>query len=452
MNPKPFSSLNHFTVPVAMFPPGRLCAARRERCWKATVTKRRHCFAGLLPGPARECSRERGRRGWEEAPGAGGWEETVAIRRFLPTPRRGGARALPGPSASAGGRASVPGMVRAVGHGALGRATFALAALLPAAALAGCGGAAGGGSTRPAATAPPPAVTQAARARPRVAARPRRGSSAAGGRSAGSGGASSGGGGASAGGGGPSTTGGLPVSRVSSSAVAPQPPPGSCHARGSGLYSLPDPHCTPGALSPAVTQANIASTICSPGYTETVRPPESITEPEKEASLAAYGDSGPLHDYEYDHLVPLELGGAPNDPRNLWPEPGPSPNPKDALENRLRQAVCDGQMTLARAQRAIATDWVALARPQPAQPTGPSPSSAAQCSASARYNSRYDDWDVYVHSNQPDRPVTVTGAGAAKTWHTDSTGYADVYFHAGRSAAGERITVQVGTATCSATL
>jgi hypothetical protein len=145
---------------------------------------------------------------------------------------------------------------------------------------------------------------------------------------------------------------------VSPSVVQPQPPPGSCHIRGSGLYSLPDPHCTPGAISPAVTQANIESTICSSGYTETVRPPESITEPEKEASLAAYGDSGPLRDFEYDHLVPLELGGAPNDPRNLWPEPGRTPNPKDALERRLREMVCAGQLPLATAQRGIAANWV----------------------------------------------------------------------------------------------
>ena len=40
----------------------------------------------------------------------------------------------------------------------------------------------------------------------------------------------------------------------------PQPPPGSCHARGSGCSS-PDPRCTPGAISPAVTQADITSTI-----------------------------------------------------------------------------------------------------------------------------------------------------------------------------------------------
>jgi hypothetical protein len=155
---------------------------------------------------------------------------------------------------------------------------------------------------------------------------------------------------------------GLAVSTAAASVVQRQPPPGSCHARGAGLFSLPDPRCTPGAISPAVTQANLDSTVCSPGYTKTVRPPESVTEHEKEASLAAYGDSGPLHDYEYDHLVPLELGGAANDPRNLWPEPGTTPNPKDGLENRLRSTVCAGELSLAAAQREVAVDWVAADR------------------------------------------------------------------------------------------
>jgi hypothetical protein len=126
------------------------------------------------------------------------------------------------------------------------------------------------------------------------------------------------------------------------------------------VFSLPDRHCTPGAIDPRVTQSDIQTTICRAGYTETVRPAESITEPEKEASLAAYGDTLPLHYYEYDHLIPLELGGAPNDPRNLWPEPGGSPNPKDELENRLRELVCSGAMQLAVAQRAIATNWVVV--------------------------------------------------------------------------------------------
>jgi len=89
-----------------------------------------------------------------------------------------------------------------------------------------------------------------------------------------------------------------------------------------------------------------------------VRPPESITEREKRASLLAYGDHRPLGFYEYDHLVSLELGGARNDARNLWPEPGASPNPKDSLEARLHARVCDGEMTLSAAQLAIAHDWV----------------------------------------------------------------------------------------------
>ena len=122
-----------------------------------------------------------------------------------------------------------------------------------------------------------------------------------------------------------------------------------------------------------MTQTTIAQTICVSGWTETVRPSESVTEPEKLASLAAYGDSGSPHAYEYDHLVSLELGGALNDPRNLWPEPGASPNPKDAVENDLHRMVCDGRLRLGSAQRIIATDWIGWARSHDARPSTPAP-------------------------------------------------------------------------------
>jgi hypothetical protein len=163
---------------------------------------------------------------------------------------------------------------------------------------------------------------------------------------------------------------GLRVSTVSNAAVQPQPAPDSCHQIGSGPYSRPDPACTPGAVNPAVTPATIGRTICVTGWAATVRPPEAVTEQEKAASLAAYGDTGPLGAYEYDHLVPLELGGATNDPRNLWPEPGASPNPKDAVEDELRREVCDGQMSLRAAQHAIAGNWVSLARRTSVEPGG----------------------------------------------------------------------------------
>lgn len=140
--------------------------------------------------------------------------------------------------------------------------------------------------------------------------------------------------------------------------------PGQCHARtvdaAAGKY-LPDPSCTPGALNPAVTQANIDSTICKSGYTATVRPPASATEKAKEASLKAYGEPS-AKTTEYDHLVSLELGGAPASALNLWPEPNKSgatgtTNPKDAVENALHTAVCTHKVTLAAAQAAIAYDW-----------------------------------------------------------------------------------------------
>jgi hypothetical protein len=43
----------------------------------------------------------------------------------------------------------------------------------------------------------------------------------------------------------------------------------------------------------------------------------------------------------------------------LWPEPGATPIPKDALENRLNARVCDHEIALAAAQLAIAGNWVA---------------------------------------------------------------------------------------------
>jgi len=160
----------------------------------------------------------------------------------------------------------------------------------------------------------------------------------------------------------------LAYSRASASVVQPQPPRGNCHARGSGLLELPDPRCTPGALNPAVSTATLSSTICMRGWTSTVRPAESVTEPEKLASMAAYGLRTRASAEEYDHLVPLELGGAVNDPRNLWPEPdyatraGFYLNPKDRLERVLNRLVCSGRMSLSRAQLLIARNWAGAYR------------------------------------------------------------------------------------------
>jgi hypothetical protein len=138
------------------------------------------------------------------------------------------------------------------------------------------------------------------------------------------------------------------------------PTPSSCHMSVDGLS---DPACTPGATNPAVTQATIASTICVSGYTETIRPPTSYTNPLKVQQMGLYGDAGTTADYEEDHLIPLEVGGDPRDPRNLWPEPYAlryGAHQKDQVENWARDEVCSGREQLAAVQLKIATNWIAL--------------------------------------------------------------------------------------------
>jgi hypothetical protein len=129
---------------------------------------------------------------------------------------------------------------------------------------------------------------------------------------------------------------------------------GHCTFRDHG--QLPDPRCTPGAVDPNVTQANLRVTICHPGYTKTVRPSVSVTDRFKyEVAYPAYSEPHSKKT-ELDHLVSLELGGA-NDAANLWPEYPPTPNAKDKVENALHAAVCDGRVKLTVAQNAIARNW-----------------------------------------------------------------------------------------------
>ncbi|MEI6811266.1 MAG: hypothetical protein WCK72_00645 [Actinomycetes bacterium] len=128
-------------------------------------------------------------------------------------------------------------------------------------------------------------------------------------------------------------------------------------------YYMPIRSVTPGAINPNVTQSNIYSTICVSGWTATVRPSSSYTTALKiqqlQTTYSRYKDMN-TSDFEEDHLVPLEVGGATDAKENLWPELYAGSNGarmKDALENRLKALVCAGSLKLAVAQSAIATDW-----------------------------------------------------------------------------------------------
>lgn len=126
---------------------------------------------------------------------------------------------------------------------------------------------------------------------------------------------------------------------------------------------MPDPGLTPGSTNPSVTQANIHQTICVSGFTSTIRPPSSYTTALKIKQLhSGYAVNGNYNtsDYEEDHLISLELGGSPDDPKNLWPEPydgAQNARVKDRIENKLHDLICGGQLGLRAAQKAIASDW-----------------------------------------------------------------------------------------------
>jgi hypothetical protein len=167
----------------------------------------------------------------------------------------------------------------------------------------------------------------------------------------------------------------------------------------------PDAEKNPGAIEPKVTQDNIADNICNKEFlTSSVRPPSSYTKKLKEQQMAdIYGDTvhqemedlgGANYDedkcvshsdntrcYEEDHIVSLQNGGAPSDPRNLFPEPYTTTvdgdrvgaREKDKVENYVHNGICldvpyakfsggpkpKKPLTLEEGQRILAIDWYA---------------------------------------------------------------------------------------------
>jgi hypothetical protein len=116
-----------------------------------------------------------------------------------------------------------------------------------------------------------------------------------------------------------------------------------------------------GVANPNVTQRNIRSTICKPGWPKTIRPPSGYTTQLKRAQMKARGFKGPLSRYEEDHYIPLECGGHPTARLNLWPQlwlnGACGARVKDKDENACKRAVCTGRMKLAAAQVRFSRKW-----------------------------------------------------------------------------------------------
>jgi hypothetical protein len=128
----------------------------------------------------------------------------------------------------------------------------------------------------------------------------------------------------------------------------------ACATAAAGAWTLPNAS-TPGAIV-----SSDPATVCVRGYSRTVRPPYDYAWRKFRVRVfRAYGISHEQwHDYTIDHDVPLSLGGAPEDLRNVWPEPKAEAKRKDEVEDELLAAACYRHtMTLAAAQAAIARNW-----------------------------------------------------------------------------------------------
>lgn len=121
---------------------------------------------------------------------------------------------------------------------------------------------------------------------------------------------------------------------------------------------LPNSRFTPGESNPEITE----SVVISRSFRTSDYRDVPVEEKEEVAQVyrVPWEDR---HDYEFDHLIPLDCGGS-NSFRNIWPEPlhlnvdgyDLGAKTKDELEAELGRLVHGGRMSLEAAQAEF-QDW-----------------------------------------------------------------------------------------------
>jgi hypothetical protein len=121
-------------------------------------------------------------------------------------------------------------------------------------------------------------------------------------------------------------------------------------------WTLPAPS-TPGAIV-----SSDPATVCVRGYSRALRPAYDYAW--RRFRVSVFRAYGIPHEqwsrFTPEHAVPLSLGGAPEDRRNVWPEPKAQAKEKDEVEDALLVAACYRHtVSLQAAQAAIARNWTA---------------------------------------------------------------------------------------------
>jgi len=140
---------------------------------------------------------------------------------------------------------------------------------------------------------------------------------------------------------------------------------GSCHWRVYRDGAIgPDPDCAPGKINPAVP-GHTAQTVCSVSWVAaaaTVRPSQTI----EDELLIKYSLPGSPLTYVVAQVVPVEDGGSPTSPENLYPLPlnGYGGQKTRALvAGQLHDEICSHKITVAQAAKTLAGDWLAKGFP-----------------------------------------------------------------------------------------
>jgi hypothetical protein len=127
-----------------------------------------------------------------------------------------------------------------------------------------------------------------------------------------------------------------------------------------------DPSCAPGKLDPAVA-ANIRQTVCSAAWvtaTSRLQPPTSSQALDK--LVIEYQLPGNPVTYTLARVVPVEDGGSPTSPLNVYPLPlngfGGQPT-RTAVTEQLHDEICSHRITIAQAAKTLEGDWLSKGLP-----------------------------------------------------------------------------------------